>query len=85
MISFYFTSAIIILSIIYFILYCIIKSKENGKEGNSENKIIIKQVLYCLIGYLVQINFIFMDTYEIVDGNLYINYILSVLKILMII
>ena len=85
MTSFYLTSAIIILSIIYFILYCIIKSKENGGKEISEKNFITKQVLYCLIGYIVQINFIFMDTYEKVDGNLYINYTLSVLKILMII
>ena len=42
------------------------------------------QILYCLLGYLVQYNLAFFDTYKIVDGRLEINYTLSVLKILMI-
>ena len=44
-----------------------------------------KQISLFIIGYLVQVNFIFMDTYEIIDGELEINYLLSALKILMII
>ena len=83
MISFYLTLAITFLSIIYFFSYCIITAKkEEAVSGIAYN---IKQYLYCLIGYLAQVNIIFMQTYEVIDGELIINYTLSVLKILMII
>ena len=85
MISFYLTLVITFLSIIYFISYCIITVKNAKEEAVSGIAYNIKQYLYCLIGYLAQVNIIFMQTYEIIDGELIINYTLSVLKILMII
>ena len=84
MISFYLVSVIVFLSIIYFFSYYAFKLSEK-KNNRSVCAALSKQILYCLIGYLVQLNLVLMDTYEINDGELNINYTLSILKILMII
>ena len=78
----YYTIGLITLSLIYFICYVV---EKKGKEDPSICAFYTKQILYILLGYLVQFHLAFFDTYEINDGELKINYILSVLKLLMII
>ena len=82
MISFYLTLIIVLLSVIYFFSYYVTQY-ENNRSSYCAG--LTKQFTLFIIGYLVQVNFIFMDTYEIIDGELEINYLLSALKILMII
>ena len=82
MISFYLTLIIVLLSVIYFFSYYATQC-ENYRSSYCAS--LTKQISLFIIGYLVQVNFIFMDTYEIIDGELEINYLLSALKILMII
>ena len=85
--NFYLTLIIIFLSIIYFICYYIVRvnySKEN-KSSCLPCIYYTKQFSYFLIGYLVQLNLAFLDTYEIKDGKFKINNVtLFILKILMI-
>ena len=85
MLNFYLVSAIVFLSIIYFFLYYPISLGESERKDRSACAALIERILYCLIGYLVQVNLVLMDTYEINEGELNINYALSILKILMII
>ena len=85
--TFYITLGIILLSILYFISYY----NENLKRYEQKRPSIIsfygKQALYCILGYLVQFNLMFFDFYESEsEGEIMkINYILCILKILMII
>ena len=79
--NFWITLLIISLSLIYFFCYYYIK--KNEKNINICASYLYK-ILYCLIGYLVQFNLAFLDTYEIKEGELKINIFLSILKILMI-
>ena len=73
--NFYITLIIIFLSIIYFICYFIFKVNYNKENRISCYPCIYytKQFLYFLIGYLVQLNLAFLDTYEKKDGNFKIN------------
>ena len=69
MINFYLVSVIVFLSIIYF-LYHPISLKETEEKNRSACAALTQQILYFLIGYLVQVNLVLMDTYEINDGEL---------------
>ena len=83
--NFYLTIIIILLSIIYFIFfYLYIINHHKDKKTCLKCYYRTKQYSYFLVGYLVQLNLAFLDTYEIKDGNLKINKILFILKILMI-
>ena len=44
-----------------------------------------KQIIYCILGYLVQFNLMFFDIYESEEDNSKINFFLCALKFLMII
>ena len=83
--TFYITLGIIVLSIIYFIYYY----NDNLKRYESKRPSIItfygKQILYCVLGYLVQFNLMFFDLYEPEGENIKINYIFCILKIFMIV
>lgn len=83
--SFYITLAILLLSIIYFICYYMVSLARSKIIDAPKFVYFGKQYLYCLIGYLAQLNLMFFDIYEIEEGNPKINTLLCVLKIFMII
>ena len=83
--SFFITLGIILLSIIYFIFYYNVYLKRYEKKRPSESIFYGKRIIYCILGYLVQFNLMFFDIYVPEENNLKINYILSALKIAMII
>lgn len=83
--SFYITLAIILLSIIYFICYYIAVLGRLNKINAPLFAYLGKHYLYCLIGYLAQLNLMFFDIYNIKEGNPKISIHLCALKILMII
>ena len=83
--TFFITLGIILISIIYFICYYIAFLQRYTNRIPSEIALYGRQILYCILGYLVQFNLIFFDIYVSGKGNLKINYILCILKILMIV
>ena len=85
--NFYLTLIIIFFSIIYFFCYYLFRVNYRKENKSSCYPCIYytKQFSYFLIGYLVQLNLAFLDTYEIKDGKFKIkNLTLFILKILMI-
>ena len=86
MFTFDFTLGIIFVSIIYFICYFIVKLKSYYKDIPFSILIFYSmQILYCILGYLVQFNLMLFDIYVLEENKYKINYILCVLKIFMII
>lgn len=82
--NFYLTIIIILLAIIYFIFfYLFIIYERKDKKTCKKCFYRTKQYSNFLIGYLVQLNLAFLDSYEIKDGKLKINKTLFILKILM--
>ena len=81
--NFYLTIIIIFLAIIYFIFFYLYIINRNDKKKCLKCFYRTKQYSNFLIGYLVQLNLAFLDTYEIKDGKLKINKTLFILKILM--
>ena len=82
--TFFITLGIILLSIIYFIFYYNVYSKSYENKRPSKISFYGKQIIYCILGYLVQFNLMFFDISP-KENNLKINYILCALKIAMII
>ena len=83
--TFFVTFGIISLSIIYFIFYYIVYLKRYAKKSPSLIAFYGKQILYCIIGYLVQFNLMFFELHEKEENKIKLNYFLCILKILMII
>ena len=83
--TFFITLGIILISIIYFICYYIVCLQRSTNRIPSKISFYGRQILYCILGYLVQFNLIFFDIYVLEEGNMKINYILCILKILMIV
>ena len=73
--TFFITLGIILLSIIYFIFYYNVYSKRYENKRPSENSFYGKQIIYFILGYLVQFNLMFFDISP-EENNLKINYIL---------
>ena len=76
--TFFITLGIILISIIYFICYYIVFLQRYTNRIPSEIALYGRQILYCILGYLVQFNLIFFDIYVSEKGNLKINYILCI-------
>ena len=81
--NFYLTIIIILLAIIYFIFFYLYIINRKDKKKCLKCFYSTKQYSNFLIGYLVQLNLAFLDTYEIKDGKLKIDKTLFILKILM--
>lgn len=86
--NFYLTTAIIFCYFIYLCSYYNLKKEEEKIEDRRGCLFPIKQysIYYFIIGILVQVNLVFLETYTVDENNnIEIDWVLSVLKICMVI